>query len=142
MAALVGDEDFRFADAKARRAFEIAFLGLFDDLDEYLELPPARLFNLAMRGPHLAARAWREAAGAALSFVSISRAAMDPYLYDLLFWNGLLAGKPVFKAALESVLVHTSGPIAEFGSGLGSVALFFRLAGRPTASIEISESSL
>jgi SAM-dependent methyltransferase len=130
-----------FKSEEARRAFTIAFSGLFEDLAEYLKLSPSVLYTLCARGPHLNAQAWKEVMKQGIDLNSAYRTHMDTYFYDLLFFNGIYQqARPRTAAVLEAAAALAEGPVADFGSGLGSVALFFGLMGREVTSLEINAS--
>jgi SAM-dependent methyltransferase len=130
-----------FKSEEARRAFNIAFGGLFEDLAEYLKLSPSVLYTLSARGPHLNAQAWKEVMNQGIDLTTAYRTHMDTYFYDLLFFNGVYQqGRPRTAAVLEDAAALADGPVADFGSGVDSVALFFSLMGADVTSLEINAS--
>jgi 2-polyprenyl-3-methyl-5-hydroxy-6-metoxy-1,4-benzoquinol methylase len=136
------DERFHaFKSERARQAFETSFVGLFEDVREYLKIDPAVLFALCARAPHLNAQAWKEAMKQGLGVAAAYQSHMDTYFYDLLLFNGIeQAGSPRTAAGLERMAALAEGPVADFGSGLGTVALFFSLMGLDVTSLEINSS--
>jgi SAM-dependent methyltransferase len=140
--ALPHDEAFySWKSEQARRAFDAAYVRLFDDVAEHLRLTPAALFSLCARGPHLVAQAWNEAMSRGVGIEAAYRQHMDMYFYDLLMFNGIAqAGRPRSAAVLENAAALADGPVADFGSGLGSLALFFSVMGLDVTSLEINES--
>jgi SAM-dependent methyltransferase len=135
------DRFHTWKNESARRAFDLAFVKVFEDVAVHLKLTPATLFTLCARGPHLVAQAWNEAMERGIGIEDAYRQHMDMYFYDLLFFNAIAqGGRPRSAAVLENAAALVDGPVADFGSGLGSVALFFSLLGHDVTSFEINES--
>ncbi len=129
-------------DALLRHGHESLYESMVAELAEYLEESPALVAAACKAGAEGVAKDWKRhhlhKGSPAASVVEFYRTT-DSYLFDLTTFNSEYPYTETLSTLVELAKERGFGKVLDFGSGIGSVGLFFAANGMEVALADVSE---